>query len=609
MKSHVAAALLSASVSSIAESSVVDYMAPPDFAQIRSELDDDGGFHCGPTSAADGLQWLANNGWPLLSPLTVTDDAADGSQGQAPVGSAPWVIQQWTDITDYIDSIGIEMDTDALDGTSAAKLIDGLEEILGVYEDAFYIGHYGRVADSRWSWERGGDLDTALDRLALGNVVLANVGFYHHPDGLRCGGHWMCLMGFEVVAPFAERYVRLKDPGRDSRTVSTHLVTTETVWLEEDGDIGGDGNDRDVVEITVDSWNWERSISSSNADADCPLGNNRYGYQDNIVYFGETLVRWIDPDLFTIQSWQLGRDLFGPLHDFKVWDYAMLWDLNVIIYVDRPTGQLFSYDLILNVSTPIELNIQLDNLRRVRVAPDGTMLLINVVNEAARLGTVVSPQGAVLGQFSLSNRLDAVWWRGTDDLAAGFLVADGANLLHVQPEAGATLLTQIPVEAGALPKLAVDDVNHILYITSPGAASVQRLDLTTLVLESPLPMQAPVSGVATGGAGWLYVPLVNTGAAGSTFVFRDGQFQRVITQPFSANLSVDQPPFRSPNQNPEQTDWPFDFGDLDHDGSIGIGDLLVILDEWGSGSGGEADLDGDGLIAIGDVLALLGMWG
>jgi len=605
LKKYTFIALCCSSPTILAGPFAVDYMDPPDFHQVRTGLDDGGDFHCGPTSAADGLQWLANNGWPLLSPLTVTDDAAD----YQPTASDPLpVIQEWSDITAYIDSIGAEMDTDAADGTSVVRLVDGLEVFLNQYADTFYIGYYGRITDIRSNWEKGGDFDTALQRLEAGDVVLANVGFYHQPDGYRCGGHWMCLMGYEDVPPLW-RYVRLKDPARDRRSVSTHLVTTETVWLQEAGDLDGDGVEGGLVEMTVDSWNWQRNIGSNNASANCIQGDDRHGFQDNLVYFGESLVRWIDPDMFTIRTWQLGRDLLGPLYDINVYDYALWWDTNIIIYVERPSGSLYSYDPLTNVTAPIDLGgIPLDNIRRVRVAPDGTMMLINVVNEDVRQGTVVSPQGAVMGQFLLSNRLDMTWWSGTDEFAAGFLVADGGTLLHVIPTEGATAIAQLPIDAGALPKIAVDDHTRTLYVTTPGATAIDRLDLKTMSFEEPLAAQAPVAGVATGGEGWLYVPLVQPGASGATFVFHDGQFQRVIDHGFSGQLSIDQPPYVKPNQNDEVTDWPFDYGDLDHDGGIGIGDLLVILDVWGSQDGGEADLDGDGVIAIGDVLALLGLW-
>ncbi len=56
------------------------------------------------------------------------------------------------------------------------------------------------------------------------------------------------------------------------------------------------------------------------------------------------------------------------------------------------------------------------------------------------------------------------------------------------------------------------------------------------------------------------------------------------------------------------------FGDLDGDGSVGIGDLLVLLAGWGAcpetcPPACAADLDGDCAVGIADLLALLAAWG
>ncbi len=47
--------------------------------------------------------------------------------------------------------------------------------------------------------------------------------------------------------------------------------------------------------------------------------------------------------------------------------------------------------------------------------------------------------------------------------------------------------------------------------------------------------------------------------------------------------------------------------DLDGDGSVGPGDLAMLLGAWGR-SGGDADLDGDGTVGAGDLATLLGAW-
>jgi hypothetical protein len=56
-------------------------------------------------------------------------------------------------------------------------------------------------------------------------------------------------------------------------------------------------------------------------------------------------------------------------------------------------------------------------------------------------------------------------------------------------------------------------------------------------------------------------------------------------------------------------------GDLDGDGRVGIGDLLLLLAAWGPCPAAEcspacpADLDRDCTVGIGDLLILLGNWG
>jgi len=49
-------------------------------------------------------------------------------------------------------------------------------------------------------------------------------------------------------------------------------------------------------------------------------------------------------------------------------------------------------------------------------------------------------------------------------------------------------------------------------------------------------------------------------------------------------------------------------GDLDGDGLIAFGDLLVMLADWGACQGCPADLDGDGTVSFVDLVILLGNW-
>ncbi|MBX3373307.1 MAG: S8 family serine peptidase [Phycisphaeraceae bacterium] len=49
--------------------------------------------------------------------------------------------------------------------------------------------------------------------------------------------------------------------------------------------------------------------------------------------------------------------------------------------------------------------------------------------------------------------------------------------------------------------------------------------------------------------------------------------------------------------------------DLDLDGEVGFGDLLMLLGSWGAGAGQRADIDGSGVADLADLLILLSDWG
>jgi len=50
------------------------------------------------------------------------------------------------------------------------------------------------------------------------------------------------------------------------------------------------------------------------------------------------------------------------------------------------------------------------------------------------------------------------------------------------------------------------------------------------------------------------------------------------------------------------------FGDLDGDGSIGMGDLLSIISAWGGCSNCLSDLDQSGVVDTSDLLTLISLW-
>ena len=52
--------------------------------------------------------------------------------------------------------------------------------------------------------------------------------------------------------------------------------------------------------------------------------------------------------------------------------------------------------------------------------------------------------------------------------------------------------------------------------------------------------------------------------------------------------------------------------DVDDDCVVSVGDILVVISEWGACPVGEpcvADIDGDGVVAVGDLLSVIASWG
>ncbi len=48
-------------------------------------------------------------------------------------------------------------------------------------------------------------------------------------------------------------------------------------------------------------------------------------------------------------------------------------------------------------------------------------------------------------------------------------------------------------------------------------------------------------------------------------------------------------------------------GDVSGDGVVGVDDILIVLANWGLGTGGDAD--GDGATDVNDILLVISAWG
>jgi hypothetical protein len=48
--------------------------------------------------------------------------------------------------------------------------------------------------------------------------------------------------------------------------------------------------------------------------------------------------------------------------------------------------------------------------------------------------------------------------------------------------------------------------------------------------------------------------------------------------------------------------------DITGDGIVDVGDLLAVIDQWGSNDS-PADINGDGIVDVADLLAVISSWG
>ena len=87
-------------------------------------------------------------------------------------------------------------------------------------------------------------------------------------------------------------------------------------------------------------------------------------------------------------------------------------------------------------------------------------------------------------------------------------------------------------------------------------------------------------------------PLTEDLVAGQTYYILVGSYS--ATTNLSGTLVIDGPPQGNP-------------ADLDGDGTIGAGDLSILLGAWGTA--GPGDLDGDGDVGAADLSSLLAAWG
>lgn len=244
----------------------------------------------------------------------------------------------------------------------------------------------------------------------------------------------------------------------------------------------------------------------------------------------------------------------------------------------------------------------------VAFAPDGTLLVLDdngpgsalVARHDAATGArldVLVPPGSVLGADSMvvlsDGRLVVLEIFGTG--LPSFDVATGAFLGDLGSGMPVGIETDVAATDGAL------------LVAAGSAGAVRRVDLVT----------GAYTGAFGGGFTWPETIAVARpdGAATQVLVAdRSGASTTVRAFDAATGSSLGVVLAGIPDAFPRALRWippAAPAADLDGDGTVGFGDVLVVLSAWGpcpDGAACAADLDGDGTVAFGDVLAVLAAW-
>jgi hypothetical protein len=186
----------------------------------------------------------------------------------------------------------------------------------------------------------------------------------------------------------------------------------------------------------------------------------------------------------------------------------------------------------------------------------------------------------------------AGWWvfnntegTTTTELVGSAVPGGGSLMLHVTTDGGANGVSQVFLPAGTGPACVHSGVwayvvSGQIYIGAGNGGNTGPNAYST----------------ATGA--WEYIEGDNIVCPANTFIIYAS-----YAVPGGAEFYVDL-------ASVEEFACTGPAGDLDGNGIVGFGDLVIVLSSWGAcGDPCDADLDGDGIVGFVDMLMILSTWG
>jgi len=174
----------------------------PDFDQRRSGLANNGSNHCVPTSATNWMAYIANHGYPQLSP-----------------GSGNWQSStQYLPSTIAILLMGLNMGTSGTGGTGLNGAVSGVQSW---FSSSPYPGWFFSIGVNDGLFTQT-SFDTLATHALLGRLVMPRIGWYNtsnYPTITRTGGHVTSMT--RALRSGSSRTIGINDPASDDGNLTT----------------------------------------------------------------------------------------------------------------------------------------------------------------------------------------------------------------------------------------------------------------------------------------------------------------------------------------------------------------------------------------------------